>query len=303
MNSHTIAIIGAGAVGTTTAYTLLMKNIASRILLVDINEKKVDGEVLDLEDSLQFSTSGAIARGTYADARNVDIIILTAGVARKPDQSRFDLLKDNRVIIESIFKNLKKIKSSTIIVVVSNPVDVITYWAQELSGLPKNQVFGTGTGLDTARLHVEVAKELNVHPRSISGYVLGEHGDSGFVAWSTVHAAGLLVNKILDAKKRKEIEEKVRTKAFDIIHRKGATFYGIAGVTANIVEAIIHDQRRIFMVSPRITKWNGISNECLGVPAVIGKNGVESICEMELPAMEKKKFLASAATLKKYDLK
>lgn len=303
MNSHTIAVIGAGAVGTTTAYTLLMKNIASRIILVDINENKVDGEVLDLEDALQFSTSASVARGTYAEARNADIIILTAGVGRKPDQSRFDLLKDNRVIIESIFKNLKKIKSSAIIVVVSNPVDVITYWAQELSGLPKNQVFGTGTGLDTARLHIEVAKKLNVHPRSIVGYVLGEHGDSGFVAWSTVHVAGLLASKLLDAKERKEIEENVRGKAFEIIHRKGATFYGIAGVTANIVEAIIHDQRRIFMVSPRITKWNGVSNECLGVPAVIGKNGVESICEMELPTIEKKKFLASATTLKKYDVK
>jgi L-lactate dehydrogenase len=303
MNSHTIAVIGAGAVGTTTAYTLLMKNIASKILLVDINEKKVDGEVLDLEDALQFSSSGSIVRGSYADARNADIIILTAGVGRKPDQSRFDLLKDNRIIIESIFKNLKKIKSSTIIIVVSNPVDVITYWAQELSGLPKNQVFGTGTGLDTARLHIEVAKKLNVHPRSIAGYVLGEHGDSGFIAWSTVHAAGLLVSKHIDAKGRKEIEDKVRTKAFEIIHRKGATFYGIAGVAANIVEAIIHDQRRIFMVGPRVDKWNGVSGVCIGVPAVIGKNGIESLCEMGLPSIEKKKFLASAATLKKYDLK
>lgn len=303
MNSHTIAVIGAGAVGTTTAYTLLTKNIASRIVLVDINENKVDGEVLDLEDALQFSTSGKIERGTYADARNADIIILTAGVGRKPDQSRFDLLKDNRIIIESIFKNLKKIKSSTIIIVVSNPVDVITYWAQELSGLPKNQVFGTGTGLDTARLHIEVAKELNVHPRSIVGYVLGEHGDSGFVAWSTVHMAGLLASKLLSSEQRKNIEQKVRSKAFDIIHRKGATFYGIAAVAANVVEAIIHDQKRVLIVGPRVEKWNGVSGVCLGVPAVIGKNGVESLCKMELPVVEKKKFLASAATLKKYDLK
>lgn len=303
MNSHTIAVIGSGAVGTTTAYTLLMKNIASKIFLVDINEKKVEGEVLDLEDALQYSSSGAVVRGSYADARNADIIILTAGVGRKPNQTRFDLLADNRKIIESIFKNLKKIKSSAIIVVVSNPVDVITYWAQELSGLPKNQVFGTGTGLDTARLHVEVAKELQVHPRSIAGFFLGEHGETGFAAWSTVHVAGLLVSKILDGKQRKSIEQRVRSKAYEIIERKGATFYGIAAVAATVVEAIIHDQKSVLMVCPRVEKWNGATNVCIGVPGVIGKNGVEKVCEMELPAAEKKLFLASAAKLKKYDLK
>lgn len=302
MSPSKIAIIGAGAVGATTAYATAIRNLAAEIILIDVNEKKEEGEVMDIRDGLCLVETGCIKRGDFKDAADADIIIITAGLPQKPGETRLDLVNKNKEILKSIFKGIGKIKPSAIVIIVANPMDVLTYLAQKISGLPKNQVFGSGTILDTARLKAELGKRLKVSPQSIHGYVLGEHGDTEFVAWSTVTVGGTLVTKLkkLTTKDYKEIEEKVRREAYEIISRKGATFYGIALVLADLIEAILYNQHKILPVSPRLTNWNGADGVCLGAPTVIGRNGVEGAWQLELSADEKKKLKKSADTLKGY---
>jgi len=297
-----IAIIGAGTVGSTAAYTALLKNIAAEILLIDINETKEEGEVMDMSDGICFVDTGCIKSADFIDARDADIIVITAGAPQKPGETRLDLVEKNKQIITSIFKAIGKLQSHTIVIMVANPVDVLTHLAQQISGLPHNQVFGSGTGLDTARLRSELADTLGVSAQSIHGYVLGEHGDSEFVAWSSVHVGGLPINAIkhIQKKTRTHIEACVRKQAYEIINRKGATYYGIGMVISELLEAIVYNQRRIMPVSTNLNKWNGISDVCLGVPAIVGKNGIESVWPLTLTSDEIKKLKASAKTIKKY---
>lgn len=299
--SRTVAVIGAGAVGSTLAYTLTLKNIVSRVMLIDVNEQKEEGEIMDINDALSLVETGAVVRGNIPDAAQADVIVITAGTPQKSaGESRLELVNRNKAIMQSIFQQLGAPKPSAIIVVVANPVDILTYVAQELSGLPRSQVFGTGTALDTARLRTEVGLALGVSASSVSGYVLGEHGDSEFVAWSTVRVGSVGADKLLDPNKAGEIEEMVRKQAYEIISRKGATYYGIAAVTSDIVEAIMFDQHKVMTVSPRLENFNGVSGVCLGAPAVIGASGVEKVWPLELPDGEKEKFQASAETVKQF---
>lgn len=302
MSPSKIAIIGAGAVGATTAYAAAIRNVAAEIVLIDINEKKEEGEVLDIHDGICFVETGCIKRGNFENAADADIIIITAGLPQKLGETRLDLVNKNKEILKSIFKGIGKIKNGAIVIMVANPVDVLTYLAQKISGLPKNQVFGSGTILDTARLKAEIAKRLKVSPQSVHGYVIGEHGDTEFVAWSTVTVGGVPITKMkkFSAKDYKDIEEKVRKEAYEIISRKGATFYGIALVLADLVEAILYNQHKILPVAPNLTDWNGVSDVCMGTPTVIGRNGVERVWPVELNADEKKKLKKSAETLKSY---
>lgn len=300
-SSRTVSVIGAGAVGSTLAYTLALKNVASRVVLIDVNEQKEEGEIMDINDALSLVETGSIVRGDYTDAAQSDVVVITAGTPQKSaEESRLELVQKNKAILESIFKGIGTLKPSAVVVVVANPVDVLAYYAQELSGLPKNQVFGTGTALDTARLRAEVGLALGVSAPSISGYVLGEHGDSEFVAWSTVHVGAISADKLLDPNKAGEIEEIVRKQAYEIISRKGSTYYGIAAVTTDIVEAILFDQHKVMAVSPRLDNFNGISGMCLGVPAVICASGVEKVWPIELPGSEKEKFQKSAEVVKQF---
>jgi len=209
--------------------------------LIDVNEQKEEGEVMDIRDGICLMETGCVKQGDFKDAADADIIIITAGLPQKPGETRLDLVNKNKEILKSIFKGIGKIKPSAIVIMVANPVDVLTYLAQKISGLPKNQVFGSGTTLDTARLKAEIGRRLKVSPQSIHGYVLGEHGDTEFVAWSTVTVGGMPLTKMkkLNAKDYKDIEEKVRKEAYEIISRKGATFFGIALVLADLVEAIL----------------------------------------------------------------
>ena len=258
-----IAIIGAGSVGSTIAYTLVMKNLVAEVILVDINEAKEEGEVMDINDVLSFVETGKIKGGDYKDASSADIIIITAGLPQKiGEQSRLELVNKNKEILKSIFKQLISINPEAVIIVVSNPVDIMTYYAQELSGIPRNQVFGTGTSLDTSRLRTEIALALDINAQSVSGFVLGEHGESEFVAWSTVNVGGVPIKEKLSEEKLNEIAQKVKDDAKNIIDRKGATFYGIAAVTADIVEAVLLDQDKVLPVSIRIENWNGVSGTC-----------------------------------------
>lgn len=295
----TIAIIGAGNVGATTAFVLSIKNLASDIVLIDVNEDKEAGEVMDMADALSCMKTGHIRRGDFRDAKHADIVIITAGSAQRSEDTRLSLLKKNKVILASIFSSIGQIKKDAVVIIVSNPVDVLTMLAIEMAKLPPGRVFGTGTALDTTRLKTAVAGALRVSPQSVDGYVLGEHGDSSFVAWSSVSIGGVSAATLLNARQKKTIEAGVRKQASAIIEKKGATYYGIAAVVSDIVEAIVFDQKKIISVSTRVERWNGISGVCMGVPAVIGKAGVEKLWPLRLDATEKKKFQASARVLRR----
>lgn len=298
---HTIAVIGAGNVGSTVAYTLMLKNLASRIILIDLNNRKEGGEVMDIADGLCFVDTGCVKGGDFHDAADADIIILTAGVAQKPGETRLQLTEKNKTIVKSILKNIGKIKKTAIIIVVSNPVDVITYLVQKISKLPIKQVFGSGTALETARLKTKLSHFLKVNPQSINGFVLGEHGDSGFVAWNSLTIGGAPISKLVKTDKElNSLEKQVKNEVYEIIKRKGSTFFGIANVVSEIVEAIVFNQRKVMSVSTRLSNWNGANGVCLGVPAVIGAKGVEKVWPLKLSAEEKKKFVDSAKKIKTY---
>ena len=301
-NQSKIAIIGAGAVGSTAAYVATLKNLAAQIILIDVNEAKEAGEVMDIADGLCFVDTGCVKGANFKDAADADVIVITAGLPQKPGETRLDLMKKNATILKSILKQIGKIKSTAIILVIANPVDILTYLAQEWSGLPKNQVFGSGTTLDTARLKTELSHLLKISSHNIHGFVLGEHGDSEFVAWSTVTVGGTPLNKtkLLDKKQYTKIAERVKKEAYEIINRKGATFYGIAIVISEIIEAILYDQHKIMPISARLNNWQGIDNVCLGVPTVIGRSGVIKHWPINLNATEKNKLQKSASTLKNY---
>ena len=202
---------------------------------------------------------------------------------------------------KDIFKKIGRLKPSAVVLVVSNPVDVITYTVQQISKLPKNQIFGSGTALETARLRTALSRQLKVNPASINGFYLGEHGDSGFTAWSTVTVGGApITDFIKSAKELKDLDKKVKNEVYEIIKRKGATFYGIAMVVADLTEAVLLNQQKLLPVSTRLTGWNGVSGLSIGVPAVIGRQGVAKVWPLKLPPAEKKLFQASAKKLKQY---
>jgi len=299
MSKHSkVAIIGAGNVGAAVAYTITLKDVAAEVHLIDINEKKEKGEVMDIADGLCYVETGCIVASDYKQAQDADIVIITAGAAQKEGDTRLDLLEKNKTITKSIIEAIGTFKKDAILLMITNPVDVLTYMAQKWSKLPKGQVFGTGTALDTARLKTNLSKEFGISAHDVHGYVMGEHGDSAFIAWSSVHLGGTPLK--LSSAKKKKIETHVREEAYEIIKRKGATYFGIASSTAEIVEAILHDQKRILPVSTLVKRYNGVSDVCIGVPAVIGSKGVESIWPMKLTLAEKKKLAASAKILTSY---
>jgi L-lactate dehydrogenase len=297
-----IAIIGAGAVGTTTAYAITLRDIVAEVILIDRNEEKEAGEVLDIDDGLSLVETGHVIRGDYKDAKKADIIIITAGAAQKPGDTRLDLIEKNASILRDIFHKIGTIQKNAIVLVISNPVDVLTYLAQKISGLPQNQVFGSGTTLDSARLHSALGQRFDVHPSAVHGYVVGEHGDSEFVAWSSVSIGGTPAKKLprFSQKTMKTTETYVRKEAYNIIQKKGSTYFGIGLVAADIVEAIIYDQNAILPVTARLNRWNGISNVCLGAPTIIGRSGVIKHWPLKLEKDEQKKLQSSAALIRSY---
>ncbi len=299
-NISKIAVIGVGAVGSTSAYILALKNLASEIVLIDVDKKKQEGEVMDMNDVLPFVKTEKIIGGEFKDTADADIIIIAAGLAQKTNETRLDLASKNKVIMQSIFSNIGEIKKDAIIIVVSNPVDVLTYLAQEISGLSVNQVFGTGTSLDTARLRTDIGEKLGVNAQSVEGFILGEHGDSEFVAWSSVTVGGAPIHDKLSQSDMDAMELSIKNEAQEIISRKGATYYGIATVVADLVSAVLLDENKVVPISTRLDGWNGVSGVCLGIPAVLGRNGVKSIWNLELTYSEKEKLKFSAEKIKGY---
>ncbi len=296
-----LAVIGAGAVGSTVAYTALVRGVVSEIYLVDINEAKQTGEVMDMDDGLGLVATGAIKAGTFKDAAQADIIVITAGFAQKPGETRLDLVARNKQVIASIFKAMGRLKPTAIVIMVTNPVDILTYFAQKQSKLPAGRVFGSGTTLDTMRLKSELSAEFGVSTHNMHGFVVGEHGDSEVVAWSTVRVGSLGVEELkLSGEAKKAIEQRVTKAAYEIISRKGATFYGIAMAVGELIEAIIFDQHKLFPLSVKLDGWNGVKDVCLGVPCVLGRSGVEKVWAVELNSEEKTRFVQSAEAMKQY---
>jgi len=295
---HTkIAIIGAGSVGATTAFALMLRNVASEITLIDIDEARCEGEILDLSDALSLSKSSKIKRGTIDDAKKSNIIIICAGARQKPGQTREELLIINKKVIHSIINNLKPLNKNVILIIVTNPVDIITYYAQKESDLPKNQIFGTGTFLDTQRIRGLISKSLNIAEQSIHAYSLGQHGDTQFVAWSSASIAGkpLLEFPQINKETLNLFLEATKNKAYEIIKCKGAPFFGIAACISAICENIIFDQKYVLPLSTYIKEFD----ICLSMPVVLGENGIEKIINLPLNKEEKKLLKMSVNKLKK----
>ncbi|MFA6937492.1 MAG: L-lactate dehydrogenase [Treponema sp.] len=284
--ANKITIIGAGSVGSTIAYTLMVKGIASEIVLIDINTQKALGEALDIRQGTPFCDPVNIYAGTYTDAKDSNIVILTSGVARKPGQSRLDLAQTNVNITKSIIPEITKNAPNAIYIVVANPIDILTYQFYKTSGIPANQIIGSGTILDTARLRSRIAEYYKIAQQNVHAYVFGEHGDSSFVPWSLANIATIPIDEYKAAIEDKddlvpplvhdEVETYIRKSGGKIIERKGATFYAIAVSVAHICECIDNAMDTTLTVSSMMNGEYGISDVCLSTLCVVGRTGVKS---------------------------
>ena len=303
-----ITIIGAGSVGSTIAYTLSNQDIASEIVLIDINKEKVDGEVMDIVQGTCFRDPISIVAGDYADAKDSDIVIITSGIARKPGQTRLELTQTNVNILKSITPQIVKEAPKALYVIVSNPVDVMTYVFTKISGLPENQVIGSGTLLDTARLRFGLSEYLNVAQKNIHAYVFGEHGDTSFVPWSCAEVSGAELDQFMNMMKKngklpedldKEgMVEYVHKSGGQIIARKGATFYAVSVSVCKLCGMLLSAYDSISTVSSMLHGEYGIEDVCLSTLTLVGPNGVQGKVPVKLTDEEIAKLRASADALK-----
>ncbi len=306
VNNRKAAIIGCGFVGSASAFALMQSGLFSEMVLIDADPMKAEGEALDISHGLPFAKPMQIYAGTYEDIDDAAIIIVTAGAGQKPGETRLDLVKKNVAIFQSIIPEIAKRNCAGILLIVANPVDILTYVAAKLSGFPENRVFGSGTVLDTARLKYLLGEHLDVDPRNVHAFVIGEHGDSEFVAWSSLDVSGVPVNDFCEMRGHhdhdaamQQIAAEVRDSAYEIIKRKKATYYGVAMAVKRICEAIIRDEKSVLPVSA-IQRGNyGVQDIALSMPAIVGRDGIEAMVPIRLNAAEYTKLSESAATLKK----
>ncbi|MBZ2201498.1 MAG: L-lactate dehydrogenase [Lentilactobacillus hilgardii] len=299
-----VALIGDGAVGSSYAYAMMQQGLAEEFVIVDVVKERTVGDALDLEDAQVFTSPKHVYSGDYEDCHDADLAIITAGAPQKPGETRLDLVNKNLKIMQAIIKPLVASGFKGVIVVAANPVDILTYAAQKFSGFPKNKVFGSGTSLDSARLRVALSKKLNISSQSVDAYILGEHGDSEFAAYSAARVGG---EPFLDVAKRTglsdddlaTIEDQVRHKAYEIINRKGATFYGVATCLMRISRAILRDENAILPVGAPMNGEYGLNDVYIGSPAVINGSGIAKVIEVPLNDKEKAAMKASAETLQK----
>ncbi|MFA5075511.1 MAG: L-lactate dehydrogenase [Candidatus Babeliales bacterium] len=293
-----VAIVGTGFVGSTAAYTIMLDGIANHIVLIDKDKDKAEGHALDLMHGMQFTKSTHIEAGDSLElVHDAQIVVLTAGFAQKPGESRAALLEKNVNIFRDLIPQIVKYNKDCILLVVTNPVDVLTYVAYKLSGFDSCKVFGTGTVLDTARLRYLLGEKLEISPKDITAYILGEHGDSQFVWWSHANIAGVPISKIPICAQNfcEQLHQKVKNAVYEVIEKKGATYYAIALVIAKIVRAILLDQSRVFTVSTVLKNYyenknNEIKNICLSIPTVIRKGGICQQFEIYLNKEEEAMF-------------
>lgn len=296
-----ITIIGCGAVGSACAYAMLLKGVAKELVIIDVNEKRAQGEAMDLRHGSVFFDSCSIQSGSnYVLCKDSDIVVVTAGAAQKPGQSRLELAAGNAKIMESIIPQIAKHAPNCIILMVTNPVDVMTMLALKLSGFPKNRVFGSGTTLDSSRLKFLIADSLNLSPKSVHAYILGEHGDSEFAVWSSARVAGVPLKNVpgYNQKKIDAAFEHTKNAAYEIIALKGFTNDAIGVAVAHLCKDILTDAKRVTPLSVHLNKYQGISNVCISVPCVLGAEGIQQILPVEFNAQEKKQFHASATKIK-----
>lgn len=302
-----ISIIGAGAIGATTAFALQQKQVAREIVINDINQEKALGEVLDLIHGSALNSPCTVTLGALEDTKDSDIIIITAGVAQKPGETRLDLIDKNYKIFKSFVPTIAKLSPNAILLVVSNPVDILAYMTYKLSGFPKERVIGSGTVLDTTRLRSLLGKYLGIDGRVVQGYVLGEHGDSEFVPWSSLTIGNIPIKDFSkqlsiewDEATEKIIADDVKNAAYEVINRKGATAFSVAAVLTRIVEAFLKDEKTVLSVSTLLNDYCGVNETYLSVPTIVGKNGVERVLSIEFSEEEKEKFVNSAKLMKQY---
>ena len=300
-----VVLVGTGFVGMSFAYSMLNQGGIEELVLIDVNKEKAEGEAMDLSHGLPFAPDRIeFWAGDYEDCKTADIVVITAGANQQPGESRLDLVQKNSKIMRSIIREVMKSGFNGILVVASNPVDVLTYVAWQESGLPRHRVIGSGTALDSARFRYEIGKYLNVDTRSIHGYIIGEHGDTEFPVWShtTVGVMPLLdVVKNNPQFKIEDLEEiyvNVRDAAYHIIERKGATYYGIGMSLARLVKAILNDENSVLPVSVYLNGQYGHRDVFLGIPAIINRNGVREVLELNLTGSEKEKLTKSVEVLK-----
>ena len=304
-NMAKAVMIGCGYVGSATVFSLMQSGLFSEIVMIDADKSKAEGEAMDISHGIPFSKYMKIYAGNYDDIGDAGIVIITAGANQKPDETRLQLVQRNVAVYKQIIPELTKRNYDGIIIVVTNPVDILTRVAQTLSGLPEHRVIGSGTVLDTARLKYEVGKHLGVDSRSVHAFIIGEHGDSEMAVWSSANVSGIELEHFEEMKEEavydestKQILDKVRNSAYEIINRKQATYYGVAMAVKRICQVIVRDERSILPVSVTLHGEYGVEGVTLSMPCVVGREGVYRKVPIALDSEEQIKFENSANVLK-----
>ena len=303
LNSKVI-LVGDGAVGSSYAYALVLQGIAEELGIIDVNTAKTEGDAIDLSHALAFNSPKKIYAATYADCHDADVVCITAGAPQKPGETRLDLVHKNLKILKSIVESIMASGFNGIFLVAANPVDILTYATWKFSGLPKERVIGSGTALDSARFRQAIAELVGVDARNVHGYILGEHGDTEFPVWSHANVGGLQIyewvkqNPEVDEEKLVEVFFQVRDAAYEIIAKKGSTYYGIGAALARITKAILSNEQAILPLSVYLDGEYNQNDVYIGVPAVVGRDGIRNVIEIPLADSEQEKMDHSASTLK-----
>ena len=295
-NRTRIVVIGVGAVGSTTAYTLLLRGRMDELVLIDSNKAKAIGDALDMNHGLPLLGKAKVWAGDYEDCRGADIIIITAGVSQQPGESRIDLLKRNVAIFQTITAEVLKYNNDGILLIASNPVDIMSYFTWKKSGWPVQRVIGSGTLLDSSRLRYLIGDKLNIDSRSVHAHIIGEHGDSELAVWSLANIAGAEIS--LDDAEKQEIFVNTRDAAYKIIGAKGATYYAIALALDRICTAILRNEASVLNVSTLLTNYHGVTDVYLGVPCIVDRTGVREVLTLQLTKNEELLLNRSADKLK-----
>jgi L-lactate dehydrogenase len=299
-----IAVVGAGNVGATFAYSLVLSGLASEIVLIDADRARAEGQAMDLDHAVPFNQPVRVQAGGFEDCKGALVTMVSAGTNQKPDESRMDLLKRNIAVFRDVIGEIAAVNPEGIILVATNPVDILTYAAYKISGLSRRRVFGSGTILDTARFRTLLANHFDVDPRSLHAHIIGEHGDSEVPVWSLANIAGVRLADLsgegwpkYEAQAMEQIFSQTRDAAYHIIKRKGATYYAVASGLLRIVEAIVRDQSTVLSTSSLLTGQYGLSDVCLSLPTVINRRGVARVLELGLDPTEVEKLTRSATIL------
>lgn len=306
--SRKITVIGAGSVGATIAYTLSQQSIASEIVLIDINKDKVEGEVMDIAQGTCFRDPISIVAGDYEDAKDSNIVIITSGIARKPGQTRIELTQTNVNILKSITPEIVKVAPNALYIIVSNPVDIMTYVFTKISGLPENQIIGSGTLLDSARLRCGLSEHLNVAQNNIHAYVFGEHGDTSFIPWSGAYISGVSLDEYYEiaksmGKEVKEVDKEamldyVQKSGGEVIRKKGATFYAVSASVCKLCATLVSSTDSITTVSSMMHGEYGVEDVCLSTLTLVGPKGIQGKVPMRMNKTEIEQLHKSADALK-----